>query len=382
MLCPGQLLHINKGRIHAFRKQTTDVLPRFDCHANLRAMEPPSKHDICLSVAWDWQYRGVTCEGINREIVASLECSYYNRVNKKLSLAIPETALLMMAQDLTAANPSVCNNANSMGNPNINLLPSSANLQHQQRFEPSRQDILRGILPSLHFVVNQHCKFEQEAKSFKNEEEHGPCIQQSKTPWPNCSQDPEHATVEPYGNFFCRFCRCELSNLYFRCEGCEKILQKHLNICWSCFEKRIFATTIQMHPKGSEKAALNHVGKPRYCPPRACGKCPCNEGTACLNCQCCPCSCQCHQHFAINCRFFTMDCEKQLLQKVEQEVGNIPCQYVEETKRRLELMSEYSLTHNDTARDTTSTDKVPYTGIRKVKNAPKQKNNQEQWQSK
>lgn len=99
ILKPGQLVHINKGRLHAFRKLVPAALPSTDCHAKLRSnllsdldLDDPRKYPAefrCLSVAWDWMYRGVTEEGINREAVATLECAILNRQRKLQSLAIP-----------------------------------------------------------------------------------------------------------------------------------------------------------------------------------------------------------------------------------------------------------------------------------------------------
>jgi len=78
ILKPGQCVHINKGRLHAFRKVSNEQLPFTDCHAKLRRglLKPgsrervvgPGKSEIlCISVAWDWMFRGVTAAGINRE---------------------------------------------------------------------------------------------------------------------------------------------------------------------------------------------------------------------------------------------------------------------------------------------------------------------------
>ena len=72
ILKEGQCVHINKGRLHAFRKMTNELLPYAvpaapsdDCHAFLRAhlkmpgtnetVVGPGKPEIlCISVAWDW----------------------------------------------------------------------------------------------------------------------------------------------------------------------------------------------------------------------------------------------------------------------------------------------------------------------------------------
>ena len=64
ILRPGQHLHINKGRLHCFRKLTPDRLRQDDCHALLRQQlinELKSTPDfdsywgyVCLSIAFDW----------------------------------------------------------------------------------------------------------------------------------------------------------------------------------------------------------------------------------------------------------------------------------------------------------------------------------------
>jgi hypothetical protein len=58
VLEPNEFLHINKGRLHAFRKLTVDELPESDCHAKLRADLINSAgfvfSPICTSVAFDW----------------------------------------------------------------------------------------------------------------------------------------------------------------------------------------------------------------------------------------------------------------------------------------------------------------------------------------
>jgi hypothetical protein len=65
ILQPGQLLHINKGRFHAFRKLSDSKLPESDYHHNLRntllsSIGTPKPSFICISLAWDWQFCGIT----------------------------------------------------------------------------------------------------------------------------------------------------------------------------------------------------------------------------------------------------------------------------------------------------------------------------------
>lgn len=58
ILKPGQHVHINKGRLHCFRKMSTYPLPKRDCHALLRqnVIEEENLRDksetICVSLAW------------------------------------------------------------------------------------------------------------------------------------------------------------------------------------------------------------------------------------------------------------------------------------------------------------------------------------------
>ena len=107
ILKPGQLVHINKGRLHAFRKLAPSPLPPTDCHAMQRQMHLDSKkdgkgEDICFSIAWDWMFKGVTSEGINREVSGIVECSALNQGHQLQSLAVPVTSLLFLAKENSA----------------------------------------------------------------------------------------------------------------------------------------------------------------------------------------------------------------------------------------------------------------------------------------
>jgi hypothetical protein len=61
ILGPGEHLHINKGRLHAFRKMTFQQLPESDCRCILRQQKIAelqaqglTEAPICISVAYDW----------------------------------------------------------------------------------------------------------------------------------------------------------------------------------------------------------------------------------------------------------------------------------------------------------------------------------------
>ena len=156
ILKPGQFVHINKGRLHAFRKMSTSNLPPTDCHSKLRQkniekLKLGTSEQICISVAWDWMYRGVTSEGINREIVSTLDCAELLRHHRTQSLAIPETAILHMASHFVSEYEHEQEQEKSV--------PLSAIRGRETSFLPSQglssdyDLLLRAIKRSRHFWI-------------------------------------------------------------------------------------------------------------------------------------------------------------------------------------------------------------------------------------
>ena len=196
ILKPGQVVHINKGRLHAFRKMAPSKLPEMDCHHVLRNAVLSSKQerteDICCSIAWDWMFKGVTSEGINREISSILECSRLNRQHNLQSLAIPETTLLFLAKKTIALHTI------SSG-PISSFLPFLTSSRTCDRFAPDAMTVLRGILPSLQYVVNRHStsvtsceRWSKETKYVKDS------WRVSIDPKPNTWQDPNVFSLYPW----------------------------------------------------------------------------------------------------------------------------------------------------------------------------------------
>jgi hypothetical protein len=92
VLGPGEFVHINKGRLHAFQKK----------------MPSPGKPDqICVSLAWDWMFQGVTAEGFEAEAKTALASAHHNHKSKVASLGITETALLQAAKVAAADMVSI-----------------------------------------------------------------------------------------------------------------------------------------------------------------------------------------------------------------------------------------------------------------------------------
>jgi hypothetical protein len=189
-LKPGQVVHINKGRLHAFRKLAPSTLHETDCHYELRrrvlrTKEEPTE-DICFSIAWDWMYKGVTSEGINREVSTILECSRLNRQHLLQSLAIPETTLLFLAKE-------------SIAKYRIESMTGAGRSPFARgKFGPDSHTVLRGILPSLEYVVTRHSSavefsrhWEQKTKNVRDSW----CV--LIDPKPNSWQNPQTFSLDP-----------------------------------------------------------------------------------------------------------------------------------------------------------------------------------------
>jgi hypothetical protein len=234
ILQPRDYLHINKGRIHAFRKLGNTKLPDSDCHAQQRNLHFDQKgigaERMCISLAWDWIYRGVSPGGINREVCTVLEGSLLNKKHTVKALAISELCLLQMG----------------------NFIPETTK-------EPELTAICTGILAGLRFVVSSHVAELAEAQETAKK-----CKYVTLLPSPDTRDDPASSPVDPYGNadYICKICGRELSNLYYHCQGCEHLLNRDLNLCHECFMEKKHLEFIQMHSSSAQKCIMvNHLGK-------------------------------------------------------------------------------------------------------------------------
>jgi len=302
ILKPGQMLHINKGRLHAFRKMSISSLPEEDCHSYLRSQlikeENLFKEEICVSVAWDWMFRGVSVNGIHNELENTLTCAKLAREHGRQSLAIIENAIFSLAKQLLA---------DKLGN-DINIPIKHANAFHNKREQTI--DILKGIEPSLSKIVN------------RNEESYNNIMSSCKSikisAIPNAWENPDVFPLDAYGSsdYCCKLCYKELANMYLHCEGCDNLLNKDFNICSECYLGKKHMANIQMHPQKKKKhATLNHTGSMIF---ERSSRCPCKNGPTCTTCHfCLGCSCKCHQEFSLNFRFMRMNEEKVLLNSIK-----------------------------------------------------------------
>lgn len=368
ILEPNHYLHINKGRLHAFRKLTRDPLPENDCHARLRSNLIQSERfhpvPICISIAHDWyadsavhceklssdmvsnslcllsrMFRGHGAAGINREVAASIETSELCRTRKLQCLATPETALLNLAMSLQVQSK----------------MRKGATFQYSS-FVPSETlycgtsmlELCRGILPSLYHIITRD--YGAPASEPISEEA---VLAKNSTVDMNQNPMDETKTVDPRGNdFYCILCSAELSNMYYHCNGCENHLCLDYNICQQCFNGKEFVEFRKMNPRSDCKhnSLLNHVVRYKERCPAGCtceggGSCRmCSRGMRCPTCgKCTACSCHCHSAFTLHYRTISPQGAMQLLQDIQRsvETANIDqVIYARETVTRLKIATD------------------------------------------
>ena len=89
ILKPGQHIHINKMRLHIFRKVCFyEKLKKDDCFFDLRnelkdTIDRADWDSRCVSLAWDWVFIGYSSMGIARELSTSLTRHFFSSFQKR-----------------------------------------------------------------------------------------------------------------------------------------------------------------------------------------------------------------------------------------------------------------------------------------------------------
>mmetsp|Transcript_36274 Transcript_36274/g.87847 ORF Transcript_36274/g.87847 Transcript_36274/m.87847 type:complete len:288 (+) Transcript_36274:121-984(+) len=277
-------------------------------------------------------YRGVSVGGINREMGTVLEAVVLNRKNGKISLAIPEFSLFQMAKMLNPGQKSASRLDSFLPFGNSDSRTSVVSSM------PDARTICRGILPSLRHVMKQQLRTLGSASSSALESsERGERVTIAKRP--NTHEDPLKFPLDPYAldGFACKLCSRELSNVYYHCDGCEKLLSKDFNICLECHGDKKFVCSVQMHPTNPKKhATMNHTGAMKA---NRTSRCPCKNGPVCAHCNfCLGCSCRCHTWFTLHSRMFGEAEGEALLGGVDAACA--PCDDSQQSQKLGDLLAE------------------------------------------
>jgi len=187
VLKPGQFLHVNKGRMYAFRSASSASLDANDCHKDLRNELIENKmitnDSICKILAWDWMNLGTTEEGIQREISETLTNARLAQKNEVQPLAIPERCIIAMAyHHLACYEATMCWYGGLL---------------------PSHLIVLKGIYPGLKDIIEcQINDINEKIKSSKTD------TYVEVLPLSDAKKDPDRATIDPFGNDFnCKLCK-------------------------------------------------------------------------------------------------------------------------------------------------------------------------------
>jgi hypothetical protein len=326
----GDLLLIPKGSLHAFRKMTSQQLPDTDAHADLRKQllsNPDFIYQIlCVSKAWDWDFMGVTGPGISRERVTAMENAALAEKRGLQVLAPTQTTVLRNTRG-HIYRPGAKDSRSLVGFPHPHHLEASGEIS------PESLEILSGLRPALHYIVEMQQKIEDESKADSSKAVTFNSI-------PDASADPTMSKIDPHGigSYQCKLCNAELSNGYLHCVGCEDFLEQDYNICVDCFKNGYYGAFDQMDlTNEAENAAVNHCG--HFTGASTLPSCKCkNKGRKCPVCKFCTgCSCKCHQSFELRYRHFLTQNLAQLLDVVNRSVAGHRIKYDGNALERLRL---------------------------------------------
>jgi hypothetical protein len=280
VLSPGELLHINKGRLHCFMKAFAPPAPPAPPASPATPAStaqpappapPPGGETPCnppetpaLSIAWDWVNIGgeVECD----EVRYSLARSKTNQINGVASLAWPETCLIKMLLKMELKDIP----------PKLLVL---------------MKDILTTQL-SWCSIVNKNLT----VMGFADEDDENRADELKQYYWTlGC------IPVPMADSFFCVVCSMELSNAYFQCGGCRTLLNHNFFVCGLCYQagKHKKPRRLENSCSPTSQSSVNHIVNETS---KTCADGPCVF--VCTQCELCvKCKCVCHTKFFLRFRF-------------------------------------------------------------------------------
>ena len=187
----NSLVFIPVGRPHSFEKEGTDML---------------TPHS--LGIAWDRISLGPNAESINREVAHTLEATKFNRTNRLESLGLIDLVVYQSVKHslLRLEHKSPANDS---------------------EFEIHPEEQLRGLLPSLEYIVTRDLALSNQCMDSKYYRE---------TKSPNDIDNDPFVKVDRRDNTGYCCCRCQtpVANAHMHCVTCEDE-GKDFNICLQCF---------------------------------------------------------------------------------------------------------------------------------------------------
>ena len=152
VLKPGQLLFINKMRLHIFRKLSFyEQLDEKDCFHKLReqliASTPLNERDDrCVSLAWDTIFIGISSLGIARELTTSLRAQFNSSAKQREDDCSSQVIGKVMHFTLSLASKLFfkCQSGSTIEETDLNTI--------------------RGILPILYIAKLELCNAEKYIK--------------------------------------------------------------------------------------------------------------------------------------------------------------------------------------------------------------------------
>ena len=262
---------------------------------------------------------GQTAEGINRELSTSLECSTLCKINKQQPLGKTRQAVMRLASLIPGRDE------------NREIRENTISTIGDELRYPTWVTIAKGILPSLHFVI--------EGERTKD----AGITDNDTAPVNNIAQNEAKEDINHFGNwFYCGNCNCELANLYYYCVGCEKLTGQEFFLCKGCYNNeeylkcnRVISMDKNLELNKIKWNPLRHHAVPpirRKRDERA-GRCKsrdCITGKT----KCVDCLLICHTVMKKRFRFFDQTTLEKLLENCE-EAGQEEILYRRQTQNRL-----------------------------------------------
>ena len=239
-------------------------------------------------------FMGITAEGIQRELSATLESVALCRENGVKPLAIPNTAILKLAVLLTKTRNLP--KASALLTKTRNLPEASALLfPSRKQLYPLRKDIVNGIFPHLQDVIHRETRSHVTGFFTVND----------------FSINPHNKfTFDPDGNdYYCKLCHSEIANQYYQCLGCLQHIHQEFNICYDCYEDADYRESVIMMPRTPSEDFKDLIDPERHHGPPPLDMVQCNE--ECIADELCDFCC--HSTFQRHLRFYSDDCVTNLI---------------------------------------------------------------------